>query len=60
MENFSLLYWIAEKHIESEKDTQPLSSVPAKRTGEGKECAALGCSKTFYNNKGTPTGIYYF
>ena len=31
-----------------EKDTQPLSSASAKKTTRGKECAAFGCSNTFY------------
>ena len=52
MENFSLLYWIMEKHKESKKDTQPLSSVSVKKTRIGKECAALGCSNTFYDSEG--------
>ena len=49
-----------EKHTESEKDTQPLSSASAKKTRRGKECAAFGCSNTFYDSEGTATGIHFF
>ena len=49
-----------EKHTESEKDTQPLSSASAKKTRRGKECAAFGCSNTFYDSEGTATGINIF
>ena len=52
MDNFSLLCWIMEKHKESKKDTQPLSSVSVKKTRIGKECAALGCPNTFYDSEG--------
>ena len=34
MEDFSLLYWVAGKYAESEKDTQPLSSASAKKVLE--------------------------
>ena len=49
-----------EKHTESEKDTQPLSSASPKKTRGGKECAAFGCSDTFYDSEGTATGIHFF
>ena len=60
MEDFSLLYWIMEKHAESEKDMQPLPSASAKKTRKGNECAAFGCSNTFYDSEGTATGINIF
>ena len=60
MEHFSPLYWIIEKHTESEKDKQHLSSASAKKTRGGKECAAFGCSNTFYDSEGTATGIHFF
>ena len=60
MENFSLLYWSMEKHTKSEKETQPLSSVYAKKTLRGKECVAFRCSNTFYDSEGRATGIHFF
>ena len=42
-----------EKHTESGKDTQPLSSASTKKTRRGKECAAFGCSNTFYDSEGS-------
>ena len=48
-----------EKHTESEKDTQPLSSASAKRTRGGKGYAAFGCSNTFYNSEGMASGIHF-
>ena len=36
-----------EKHTESKKDKQHLSSASAKKTRGGKECAAFGCYNTF-------------
>ena len=47
MEYFSPLYWIMEKHTESKKDKQHLSSASAKKTRGGKECATFGCYNTF-------------
>lgn len=41
-----------EKHTESKKDTQPLSSSLAKKTRRGKESAAFGCSNIFYDSEG--------
>ena len=58
MEDFTLLYGIMEKHAESEKDTQPLSS--AKKTSWVKECAAFGYSNTFRDSEGTATGVHFF
>ena len=26
----------------------------------GRECAAFGCSTTFYNYDGTPSGLHFF
>ena len=49
-----------EKHTEDEKDTQPLSSASARKTRRDQECAASGCSNTFYNSEGTATGIHFF
>ena len=49
-----------EKHTESEKDTQRLSSASAKKTSRDKECAASGCFNTFYDSEGTATGIHFF
>ena len=49
-----------KKYSESGKNTQPLSSTPAKKTRRGKECAAFGCSNSFYNSEGTATGIHFF
>ena len=49
-----------EKHVESEKDRQSLPSASTKKTREGKECAAFGCSNTFYDSEGTATGISIF
>ena len=49
-----------EKHTESEKETQPLSSASTKKTRRGKECAAFGCSNTFYDSEGTATAIHFF
>ena len=40
MKDLSLQYWIMEKHTESEKDTQTLSSASGRKTRTGKECAA--------------------
>ena len=48
-----------EKHTEIEKDSQPLSSASAKKTRRGQECAAFGCSNTFYDSEGTATGIHF-
>ena len=48
-----------EKHTESEKNTQPLLSASAKKTRRSKECAAFGCSNTFYNFEGKATGIHF-
>ena len=41
-----------EKHTESEKDTQLLCSVSAKKTRRGEEWADLGCSNIFYDSEG--------
>ena len=41
-----------EKHTESEKDTQLLCSVSAKKTRRGEEWADLGCSNIFYDIEG--------
>ena len=49
-----------EKHTESEKDTQRLSSASGKKSRRGKECAAFGWFNTFYDRKGTATGINFF
>ena len=49
-----------EKHAESEKDTQFLSSASTNKTRRGKECAAFGCSNAFCNSEGTATGIHFF
>ena len=49
-----------EKHTKSEKETQPLSSVYAKKTLRGKECVAFRCSNTFYDSEGRATGIHFF
>ena len=49
-----------EKHAESQKDTQSLSSASAKKTRTGKECAAFGCSHTIYDSEGTATCILFF
>ena len=49
-----------EKHTESEKNTQSLSSASSKKTRGGKECAAFGCSDTFYDSESTATGIHFF
>ena len=49
-----------EKHSESEKDMQPLSTASAKKTRRGKECVAFGCSNTFYDSEGTATDIHFF
>ena len=48
-----------EKYAESEKDTQPLYSASAKKTGSNKEYAAFGCSNTFHNSERTATGIHF-
>ena len=48
-----------DKHTKSETDTQPLSSASAKKTRRGKECAAFGCSNTFYDSEGTATGTHF-
>ena len=58
MEDFSLLHCV-KKYTESKEDTQPRSFASAKKTRRGKECAALGCSNTFYNSEGTATGILF-
>ena len=49
-----------EEHTESEKDTQPLSSALTKKTSRSKECAAFGCSNTFYDSEGTATSKHFF
>ena len=48
-----------EKHAENKKDTQPFSSVSAKKTWKGKQGAAFECSNIFYGSKGTDTGIHF-
>ena len=60
MEDFSLLYWIMEKHTESEKDTHPLSSASAKKTRRDKKCTIFESSNTFYDSEGTASGIHFF
>ena len=42
-----------EKYTESKEDTQLLSSVSARKTRRGKECATFRRSNTFYYSEGT-------
>ena len=60
MEDFSLLYWIMEKHTERKEITQTISFGSTKKTRRGKECAVFGwCSNTSTIMK-TQLALYIF